>query len=149
MNAEVMFNFILTADELQVKSNFRSVLILCGIAGLILLVVAIKLFYDRVIGPKIDELEEMDSEDRRNKKKNKKSNKANSENDSDEDVAEMFQYASITDSDDNSTAKADNKYKADNTNQADNTEQTDNTDSELNDEEIMEVAVPVHGEDKD
>lgn len=129
MNAEVMINFILTADELQVKSNFRSVLILCGIAGLVLLVVAIKLFYDRVIGPKIDELEEMDPEERRSRKKNQKSNNTKEDNDnSEEDATEMFQYASITDSESESPL---------------------DTDSELNDEEIIEVTAPVCREGKD
>lgn len=116
MTALYLSNLILTADEPKISGNFRSVIILCGIAGLIMLVVAIKLFYDRVIGPKIDEFELQDSDDR---KKKKKKNNNNTETDDDEDPESIFQYESIIDTDTN-TAKAVD-------------------DSELNDEEIIDA----------
>ena len=106
-----MYNFILTAEETQVNRNFRSVSILCGFAALIMLIVAGKLFYDRVIGPKIDEIES--GTPKKKKKKNNNSNgktnkvttntntKNNNIDESDDSEEEedtfAFEYASIED----------------------------------------------------
>ena len=109
-----MYNLILTAEETQVNRNFRSVIILCGFAALIMLIVAAKLFYDRVIGPKIDEIES--SAPKQKKKKNNNSNgktnkvnkintntntKNNNIDESDDSEEEedtfAFEYASIED----------------------------------------------------
>ncbi len=77
-----MYNLILTAEETQVNRNFRSVIILCGFAALIMLIVAAKLFYDRVIGPKIDEIESgaPKQKKKKNNNSNGKTNKVNKTN---------------------------------------------------------------------
>ena len=109
-----MYNLILTAEETQVNRNFRSVIILCGFAALIMLIVAGKLFYDRVIGPKIDEIESGAPKQKKKKKKNNNSNaktgkvnKANtntknndideSDDSEEEEDTFAFEYASIED----------------------------------------------------
>ncbi len=102
-----MYNLILTAEETQVNRNFRSVIILCGFAALIMLIVAGKLFYDRVIGPKIDEIESGASKKKKKKAKNTnkantntKNNKTEDTDDSDDDEDSFaFEYASIEDDD--------------------------------------------------
>ena len=112
------FNLILTAEELQLQRNFRSVIILCGFAGLILLIVAGKLFYDRVIGPKLDELEAGEPKKKKKAKKNAKQNRnqgLNQDSDSDRDAMQdtkqepdtfEFQYESIEDEADNAGNEA-------------------------------------------
>ena len=109
MTSAHMYNLILTAGEKQLNGNFRSVIILCGFAALIMLIVAGKLFYDRVIGPKIDEFES--GAPKKKKKKAKNTNKANTnsntknnktEDTDDSDDGEdsfAFEYASIEDDD--------------------------------------------------
>lgn len=109
-----MYNLILTAEETQVNRNFRSVIILCGFAALIMLIVAAKLFYDRVIGPKIDEIESgaPKQKKKKNNNSNGKTNKVNKTNtntntknnnidESDDSEEEedtfAFEYASIED----------------------------------------------------
>ena len=109
-----MYNLILTAEETQVNRNFRSVIILCGFAALIMLIVAAKLFYDRVIGPKLDELESgaPKKKKKKNNNSNGKTNKVNKTNtntntknnnidESDDSEVEedtfAFEYASIED----------------------------------------------------
>ena len=109
-----MYNLILTAEETQVNRNFRSVIILCGFAALIMLIVAGKLFYDRVIGPKIDEIESgaPKQKKKKNNNSNGKTNKVNKTNtntntknnnidESDDSEEEedtfAFEYASIED----------------------------------------------------
>jgi len=112
------FNLILTAEELQLQRNLRSVIILCGFAGLILLIVAGKLFYDRVIGPKLDELEAGEPKKKKKAKKNAKQNGnqgLNQDSDSDRDAMQdtkqepdtfEFQYESIEDEVDNAGNEA-------------------------------------------
>ena len=112
------FNLILTAEELQLQRNLRSVIILCGFAGLILLIVAGKLFYDRVIGPKLDELEAGEPKKKKKAKKNAKQNGnqgLNQDSDSDRDAMQdtkqepdtfEFQYESIEDEADNAGNEA-------------------------------------------
>ena len=109
-----MYNLILTAEETQVNRNFRSVIILCGFAALIMLIVVAKLFYDRVIGPKIDEIESgaPKQKKKKNNNSNGKTNKVNKTNtntntknnnidESDDSEEEentfAFEYASIED----------------------------------------------------
>lgn len=112
------FNLILTAEELQLQRNFRSVIILCGFAGLILLIVAGKLFYDRVISPKLDELEAGEPKKKKKAKKNAKQNGnqgLNQDSDSDRNAMQdtrqepdtfEFQYESIEDEADNAGNEA-------------------------------------------
>ena len=113
MTSAHMYNLILTAEETQVNRNFRSVIILCGFAALIMLIVAGKLFYDRVIGPKIDEIESgAPKQKKKNNNSNGKTNKVNKTNtntntknnnidESDDSEEEedtfAFEYASIED----------------------------------------------------
>ena len=114
MVATHMYNLILTAEETQLKGNFHSVIILCGFAALILLIVAGKLLYDRFIVPKIDEIEFGTPQNKKKKKKkvnntnnvNKQKTKTDNSNteatdDSEDDEGDFaFEYASIEDNDD-------------------------------------------------
>ena len=78
MIAAQTYSIIMTASEqTQFNRNARSVLILCGFAALILIIVGAKLLFDHVIGPKLDELEATDRDDRKARKKSKNSKNSN------------------------------------------------------------------------
>ena len=81
MIAAQTYSIIMTASEqTQFNRNARSVLILCGFAALILIIVGAKLLFDNVIGPKLDELEAADRDDRKARKKRKSSKSSNNSN---------------------------------------------------------------------
>ena len=84
MIAAQTYSIIMTASEqTQFNRNARSVLILCGFAALILIIVGAKLLFDNVIGPKLDELEAADRDDRKARKKRKKNSKNDNNNKND------------------------------------------------------------------
>lgn len=98
---EISEEYVTDAEMAQYKRNRSSVLILVGFAVLIMLVVGGKLFYDRVIGPKIDEIESGAP------KKSKKKKNANQVNDIDEDDADGLHFASISDDEDDDSFEED------------------------------------------
>ena len=89
-------------EQIKMVRYRKSVLVLCGFAALILAIVGIKLFYDMVILPKLDDVQP--------KKKKKKAKPEARDGDEEEEESASdgeFQYESIDDYDPEAEALAD------------------------------------------